>query len=293
MMEGQGNRRRLFAASCWIWTDSLGANDEEDQALFEKILSIGFDGLEIPSFDGYLCATKIREALSSIGKLTPIIIGGGTQETDLSSESNSTRAQGEAYVKRLIDKCRDIGGEIVCGPLYSAVGAKRLLSEKEHSKVLEIIAKEFKTLGNYAKERSIRLAIEPLCRYDTYLINTVKQGIELVESIDHENVGLLLDTFHLNIEEKSIEKAIKLSSGKLFHFHACENDRGTPGTGLINWNDVKRALDDLKYAGWVSIESFVPDKNGFSSNMNVWRHIERNQDEIARNGLSFLKEMLA
>jgi D-psicose/D-tagatose/L-ribulose 3-epimerase len=285
--------RRRFAASVWIWQASVGSNDAEDQALFEKISNFGFDGVEIPSFEGYLEVAKIRDRLFSIGRLTPIVIGGGSKETDLSSDSNSTRAKARAYIKRLIDICSDLDGELVCGPLYSAVGTKRLLSEDSYSKVLKVVAEELRSIGDYARERSVRLAIEPLCRYDTHLINTVKQGKELVDLTNHESVGLLLDTFHLNIEEKSIGRAIRLSGEKLFHFHACENDRGIPGKGTINWIEVKGALADLKYSNWISIESFVPDKEGFSSSMNVWRHIELDQDEIAKEGLSNLKRLLA
>jgi D-psicose/D-tagatose/L-ribulose 3-epimerase len=287
---------RHFAASVWIWSAGMSGNDAENQALLEKISNIGFDGVEIPSLDGNLNPTKIREDLASLGRigrdLYPVIIGGGTPETDLSSESSSTRSQGVSYVKKLIDVCREIEGDLVCGPLYSAVGVKKYLSETERSKIVDIVGREFRALGKYAQDRSVRLALEPLCRYDTHLINTVFQGKELVEKIDLENVGLLLDTFHLNIEEKSIENAILHAGEKLFHFHACENDRGPPGTGHIDWQGVKEALDTLNYQRWVAIESFVPDRGQFSSAMNIWRHIAKNQDEIAVEGLEFLKDLL-
>ncbi len=113
-----------------------------------------------------------------------------------------------------------------------------------------------------------------------------------MDRIGSENVGLLLDTFHLNIEEKSIAGAIKQAGEKLFHFHTCENDRGIPGTGLIRWEEVRKGLNDLNYRNWISIESFTPDADQFSSVMHVWRRIEQNQDEIAASGLAFLKKLL-
>ena len=114
-----------------------------------------------------------------------------------------------------------------------------------------------------------------------------------MERIGEENIGLLLDTFHMNIEEKSIEKAIDTAGDKLFHFHACENDRGTPGTGLIGWKDVKKGLKNVGYQDWISIESFVPFHGQFSSAMNIWRRIEEEQDEIATGGLSYLRSLLS
>jgi D-psicose/D-tagatose/L-ribulose 3-epimerase len=287
---------RKFAASTWIWSPALGSSPTDDLALLEKISDFGFDGVELPSMDGYLNTDEIHELLSVVGKksrpLTPIIIGGGSIDKDLSSESNPVRSQGMGYVKRLIDLSAKLDGELVCGPLYSCVGAKGTLSEKERARVRYLLIQEFKELGSYAKERSIRLALEPLCRYDTYLINTAAQGRELVDLIGSENVGLLLDTFHLNIEEKSVEGAITHSGEKLFHFHACENDRGAPGTGLIRWEDVRKGLDTVNYRRMISIESFVPEARPFSAAMHVWRSVEKNQDEIANRGLAFLRNLL-
>ena len=270
----------------------MGPDDSEIEALFQKINKMGFEGVEIPTFDGNLDSTRIRSLLSS-SELVPIVIGGGSAETDLSSESALVQRNGQSYIKRLIDLCRNIGGDLVVGPLYGPVGEKRLLSESECSKAMASLAREFKDIGKYARDRSVRLALEPLCRYDTHLLNTVAQARKLIDEIDNENVGLLLDTFHLNIEEKSFQKAIELAGNKLFHFHACENNRGTPGSGLVNWQEVKKALDTLNYNGWIAIESFVPNRGQFSAAMNTWRSFQPTQDEIASDGLNYLKRLLA
>lgn len=285
-----------FAASVWIWSPALGAKASDDEALLEKISNLGFDGVEIPTVDGLLDPVGLREILDTVESkrwpLAPIIVGWGSADTDLSSEYSTVRNHGASYVKRLIDLSASLDGELICGPLYSAVGAKKSLTSIERSKVLDTLTDEFKDLGRYATERSVRIALEPICRYDTYLINTVAQGRELVDRIGSEVIGLLLDTFHLNIEENSIEAAIRLAGEKLFHFHASENDRGTPGSGLIRWDEVRKGVLDLNYQNWISIESFTPDGGQFSSAMNVWRRIEQNQDEIATGGLAFLKKLL-
>ena len=117
--------------------------------------------------------------------------------------------------------------------------------------------------------------------------------MELIEMIDQENVGVLLDTFHLNVEEKSLLDAITTAGEKLFHFHACENDRGTPGSGHIDWDIVAKALDQIDYKGWIGVESFTPFDKQFSFAMKVWRKLEPSQDEIASKGLYFLKSKLS
>lgn len=251
--------------------------------------------MEIPTFDGHLDVKGITSKLSSLShskhKLEPIVIGGGLIDTDLASDDASVRKKGLIYLQGCIKNCSDIGGALVCGPLYTAVGNLAFLTEVKREKQYKNLSKEFKKIGKFAKDYGVKIALEPLCRYDTHLVNTSNQARKLVDLIDEENVGILLDTFHMNIEEKSMLDAISKAGDKLFHFHACENDRGTPGTGQINWNEVARGLDKVRYNGWISLESFVPFDPAFSSAMRVWRPLAKDQDEIARKGLEFMKKM--
>ncbi len=276
-----------FAISCWIWSSDFSSNDFE---AFRNASEFGFTGIEIPTLDGVLDSVQIKNVLNSTSpRLTPIIIGGGLPQTDMASDSVSIAENGSDYVKRCIKACADIGGSQVCGPLYTAVGSLRYLSEAERNNVLQRVIRSFKDIGRYAQDFGVSIALEPLCRYDTHLINTSAQARDLVDKIDRENIGILLDTFHLNIEEKSFKDAISTAGEKLIHFHACENDRGTPGTGHINWNEVSDTLRLTGYDGWISIESFTPFDPNFSSAMRVWRKLESTQDEIAAKGLAFLK----
>lgn len=286
---------RKFAASIWIWSDGVSSIKNENIELFQKISDLGFEGVEIPTSDGHLNAGEIRDSLATsnkAGKLSPIVIGWGSPERDLASDSDKAKQEGALYIRRLIDLGAAIDADIIAGPLYAAVGEKKLLSRNERIKCLKLIAEQFRELGAYARENSVRLALEPVCRYDSHLINTTEQGLELVGMIDQDNVGLCLDTFHLNIEEKSVHDSIKQSSKHLFYFQACENDRGAPGSGHIRWGAVKEALDDLNYRGWISLESFVPDRDPFSKMMNAWRHLEPTQDDIAVKGLDYLRAAL-
>ncbi len=280
-----------IAANTWIWTGDISHNT---RAVLEKVYSLGFDGVEIPTLSGKLQTQEIKEVLGTFSKSSGfpvIIIGGGVSNTDILSEIQTVSTNGEQYIKDCIDRCYELDGSLVCGPLYTAVGKLLYLNEQERAFEIQKAAIILKKIAKYASDRSVKMALEPLCRYDTYLINTVDQGIKLMNQIDEDNVGLLLDSFHMNIEERSLTRAIRSAGNKLFHFHACENDRGPPGFGQIKWNEISEALNHVGYSAWMSIESFTPFDREFSSAMRVWRKYSESQDELAASGLRFLRSL--
>jgi D-psicose/D-tagatose/L-ribulose 3-epimerase len=168
----------------------------------------------------------------------------------------------------------------------------KYLTDAERRKEYEAISSYLKEIAEFARGLKVGLAVEPLCRYDAYLLNTVAQARELVDLIDEENVGILFDTFHANIEEKSMSAAIETAGDKLFYIQACENDRGTPGSGQVRWKEFARGLDKIGYDGWITVESFTPSEKEFASRMRVWRKLAASQDSIAVDGLAFLKRLL-
>jgi D-psicose/D-tagatose/L-ribulose 3-epimerase len=146
-------------------------------------------------------------------------------------------------------------------------------------------------LAAYAADKGVLLAIEPLNRFETDFINTVEQGLSFLDRVGHDNVGFLLDTFHMNIEEKSLTKAIRMAKGKIFDFHACANDRGTPGEDNFDWTAIKSALIDADYSGPVVIESFTPEIKEIAKAVSLWRPLADSPDCLARNGLDFLRSV--
>jgi D-psicose/D-tagatose/L-ribulose 3-epimerase len=148
-----------------------------------------------------------------------------------------------------------------------------------------------KEAASYAAERSIKLAIEPLNRFETDLVNTVDQGIKMVDDVGAENVGLLLDTFHMNIEEKDIPAAIERAAGRIVEFHACSNDRGTPGEDHLPWKAIAEALRDVDYEGPIVIEAFTPEVREIARAVSIWRPLAKSQDALAKDGLSNLRAM--
>ena len=234
-----------LAISAWVWT----ANPEENNFEFiNKAASIGYKGVEIPTFTGDLDKKGLMETLSSLSvKIKPIIVGGGSELFDFTSPDDIPRKNAEIYLKKMIDVCEYVNSDLICGPLYSPVGMLKSVSEFERDKILDRVATSFKTVSVALEDSGINIALEPLCRYDTYLINTVEQAKNLVELIDSKNFGILLDTFHMNIEEESLQAAFETAGNLSFHIQVCENNRGIPGKGQLNWGQIKEEIKRIKY----------------------------------------------
>jgi D-psicose/D-tagatose/L-ribulose 3-epimerase len=176
--------------------------------------------------------------------------------------------------------------------MYAAGGKTRITTKNEKQKQMNRVIRNLKELCAYANSKQIALALEPLNRFETDLINTTNQGLALIDAVGFDNLGLLLDTFHMNIEEKNIEKALLQAGRKLFNFHACANDRGTPGEDHFDWDSISNSLKIISYKGPVVIESFTTDIKEIAKAVSLWRPLAKSQDELARNGITFLKKTL-
>ena len=134
--------------------------------------------------------------------------------------------------------------------------------------------------------------MEPLNRFETSFINLASQCVEVVDRVDSPACKVLLDTFHMNIEEKSLGDAIRSAGSRLGHVHACGNDRGAPSPGNIRWDEVVQALRDIGYDGPLVIESFTNQIKTIARAAAVWRPFETSQDELGRKGLQFLRQLI-
>jgi D-psicose/D-tagatose/L-ribulose 3-epimerase len=177
--------------------------------------------------------------------------------------------------------------------MYSAVGKPRLEGESDRKIEWNLAVKELKEACQYAAGKGVKLAFEPLNRFETDLVNIVEQGMKLISEVDEPNLGLHIDTFHMHLEEKDSPAAIRLGGDRIFHIHACENDRGVPGTGQVNWGGVAEALKEIGYQGDIVIESFTPEVKSIARAVCIWREIAPNQDAIVRDGAVFLKALLS
>ncbi len=279
-----------FGASTFIWVSPF-SNAALDLA--DKVREMGFDILEICIEDPETIDSKcILQRLEKSG-VQALICGAFGPDRDASSDDPAVRTQAVVYIKKCVDFASELKSPIVAGPMYSATGKTRLLSKDEKLKQWQLAVDSLRKAGDYAGEHGVKLAIEPLNRFETDFINTVEQGLELLDQIARPNVGLLLDTFHMNIEEKDIAAAIRRAGSKIFHFHACENDRGTPGTGHVEWTSVKDALVDVGYEGPLVIEAFNSEIKEIARAVALWRPLAASPDLLAGDGLHFLKRLFS
>ncbi|HNP73154.1 MAG TPA: sugar phosphate isomerase/epimerase family protein [Kouleothrix sp.] len=280
-----------YGVNTWVWVSPLG--DADVAALVPKVAEIGFDWIELPiespgDFDYARAGAIVRDAGLKVS------VGAAmAPDRDLIHPDESIRANGMAYVRHCIDAAHTIGATNLIGPIYTAVGRVWQATPDERERDLELLTAKLRDLAEYAADRGVVLCIEPLNRFETSLINLAAQGVELIDRVDRPGCRLMLDTFHMNIEEQSLGDAIRLAGKRVQHVHACENDRGTPGSGHVPWNDVAAGLRDIGYDGPVVIESFTSKVKSIARAAAIWRPLAASQDALARDGLAFLRGLLA
>jgi D-psicose/D-tagatose/L-ribulose 3-epimerase len=196
------------------------------------------------------------------------------------------------YLSRLLDQMVILNCRSLIGPVYSAVGRADAVPPDEYRRQWKMVVKNLKTLCRHAKQRNKLICLEPLNRFETDFINTCEQALKMVEDVGSPALKLLLDTFHMNIEEKSSAAAIRKAGRHLGHVHGCGSDRGTPGNDHIDWKSIARALKDIGYNDDVVIESFTPDVKVIARAAAIWRRIEPTREEIAVKGVKFLRKTL-
>lgn len=279
-----------FGINTWVWGAPL--SNEKFEQLAEKTAEMGFDIIEIPLEDhDDLDYERAAETVQSTG-LDVTTAAVMTPERDLVHSDPTKRETGEQYLRQAIDATAALGGDSLIGPMYSATGRLWAMDQKERKATKAELAEKLYSLSEYASNQNVTLCIEPLNRFETSLINTTEQGIQFIDQVDHPACQLLLDTFHMNIEDKDLSSAIRGADHRIGEIHACANDRGTPGTGHISWSTIGTALDHIDFDGPVVIESFTPEVESIAKAASVWRPLARDQDELAREGLLNLQSAL-
>ena len=274
-----------FGANTLIWTAGF---DRENLPLLAQIKENGFDLVEIARFDwtGYP-ATEIRRELEKLDLGVTYCTAFGSKDRSLVHEDAALRRATVAFMKQAIDNTAATGGSVLCGPFHSPVGTLpgRRRTADEWKWEVESLAE----LGEYAAGVGVTLAVEPLNRFESYFLNTAADAARLCDEVNHPNVGVLYDTFHAHIEEKNQGDAIRAVGRHLKHVHSCECDRGTPGSGQVNWNSVFAALRELHYDGALVIESFGYAIKELAAAACIWRDLAASPDVIAWDGVKFLK----
>lgn len=258
--------------------------------LFPKLKKWGFETVEIPvEALEHIDPAKVKAAADKAGlKIGSICACMGPGRDFRGSAADQKTAHD--YVKGLIDQAVVLGCPSVIGPIYSVVGLIGPHDDAEKKQQFDLVVKNLKPLAKYAEQKGVTLCIEPLNRFETDFLNTCDQGLKLVKAIGSKAVGLHLDTFHMNIEEKNQAASIIKAGKHLVHFHACGSDRGTPGGDHIDWKPIVAALKKIKYKGDIVIESFTTDVKVIARAAAIWRKMEPKRDDIAVKGLANLKK---
>jgi D-psicose/D-tagatose/L-ribulose 3-epimerase len=274
-----------FGVNTFIWTAGF---DKSNLALLPLIKEHGFDGVEVPLFrPAEFAGADIRRGLEQNGlecTVCSVLVSG----LSLISEDAEVRRKTRIHLEDSIKAVADVGARIIAGPLYSPVGY--LPGRRRTAQEWNWAVEGYHSLTPALEANGVTLAIEPLNRFETYFLNTAKDVAALCDEVNHPNIGILFDTFHANIEEKNIGAGYRTAGKHLKHVHACENDRGIPGSGHVEWPGVFQALRDLHYDGWLTIESFGFALGELSAAASIWRDIEASPEAIAFEGLKFLKK---
>jgi D-psicose/D-tagatose/L-ribulose 3-epimerase len=257
-------------------------------SLFPKFKQWGFDSVEIALEEAsHIDPKTVKKALADNDLICGSMCGAFGPGRDLRG-SKQDQQRSLDYIKSVLDAMAEVNSPVLAGPLYSSVGRAEATEENEYKRQWETVVEHLKTLSAYAKKLNIKLAIEPLNRYETDFINTCDQAMKLVGDVDSDAISVHLDSYHMNIEEKDLPKAIIKAGSKLGHFHACGTDRGTPGNDHTNWDGIVAAIKEIKYDGGVVIESFTTDVKVIAKAASIWRKFEPSQEDIAIKGVKFL-----
>jgi D-psicose/D-tagatose/L-ribulose 3-epimerase len=278
-----------IGANTWIWTSPLSG--ERLASLAPRVRSLGFDVIELPVETlGDWDPGQAAELLAEQG-LGASLCAAMPAGRDLLTDAAEVAAT-QDFLRRCIDSAERIGAPVVGGPIYSAVGRTWRLEADERRATIGRLTAALRPVVDYAGEHGVKLALEPLNRYETSLITTTAQGLEVVEALGSPALGLLLDTYHMNIEEKSPADAIRLAGRDLLHVHASASDRGAPGADHVDWPAIATALAEVAYDGVLCIEAFTPYEPAVATAAHIWRPVASTQDELAREGLEFLRALI-
>lgn len=280
---------RKVGIEIFYWID----NWSDDQiACFSKAKACGFDAVEISFVAGpesvdvpRLCAEAERLGLDVYCST------GLGAETDITSPDATIRQAGIDYLRLCLETTQQIGSPILGGVTYAPwlhfPDATDLRSYRERS------AQALHDVAVIASDLGITLTMEILNRFETFMFNTVAEGLEFLQLVDHASVKLQLDTYHMNMEEDDLPAAIRLAGDRIGHFHCAASNRKLPGEGHINWQAIKSALDEVNYKGGLVVETFPNPDVETGRTVNTWRPLVQDYDREAKQAAAFLRQHVA
>ncbi len=279
-----------LGVSTWLWTSPF--QTDEAASLFQKVSALGYDAVEIAVEEpGLLDVRAIREELAK-NQLDVIVCGAFGSTRDLTSDDERLQTNALEYIEQCLDITEALGAKFFAGPMYSAVGKARMVSPEQKAIEWRRAVRNLRLVCDMAAAKGLEIALEPLNRFESDLINNVDDLLRLIDDINHPAAKICLDMFHMNIEEPDPEQAIRRAGDKLIHVQVSENYRGTPGTGNASWDAYYKGLTAIGYRGTVSIESFTPENQELAGAVCIWRNLAESQDAFAQDGNIFLRKWI-
>ncbi len=271
----------------WNWVNQ---SEEIRAEHIHTVAGLGFRVVEVPITAGGIVEGAALAGAIKSHQLSVSTCVSPPQGYDMGSNDPEERERAVGYLKEAILTSARLGASVMAGPLFASGGKRVWLEAAEREGLEALLAENLRQLADFAAGHGVKLAIEPVNRYRTSIINRAEQALALLEKVDHENIGVLYDTYQANLEEVHPTEGLRkvLEAGKLFHFHACENNRHIPGEGQIAWREIFACLKEQSYQGFVTMELFKP--GGLDAS---WEVEMRTRDEVALQGLRNLEALLA
>ncbi|MFF3439588.1 sugar phosphate isomerase/epimerase family protein [Streptosporangium sp. NPDC002721] len=276
-----------IGVNTWVWVSPL--TDEDLARLAPKVAAWGFDTIELPVEQaGDWDPAWAAELLGNLGLRASVVLV-MPPGRELVGADAGTVAATQQYLRDCVDAAVAVGSPVIGGPAYASVGRTWRMSDEERKTCYAELRENLAPVGEYAAERGVTVAVEPLNRYETSLINTVEQAVEAVGGIP--GVGLALDVYHMNIEERDPAGAVRRAGDLVAHVQVCANDRGAPGADHLDWPALAAALRAVDYRGPLCIESFTAHNRTIATAASIWRPLADTQDALATAGLAFLRTL--
>ncbi len=268
-----------------LWATHIS---ELDFHLFESLKKVGYDGVEIPIFEGDPAHYRnLGQALKDTGLAATTVTVMPDTAHDITRADAKERQGGADHIRWAIDNTAALGGTLLAGPMHQALG--HFSGEGRTAEEWERAVEVMRSCADHAADAGISLSVEPLNRFECYFLNTVKDAAAFVQQVGKPNVGLLYDTFHANIEEKRPVGALRESMRWINHVHISANDRGTPGKDHIPWAATFSVLKENDYDRWLTIEAFGRALPDLAAATRVWRDFFPSREEVYTFGYNFIR----
>ncbi len=272
----------------FLWTTRLGPEHAE---LLGDIRATGFDGVEVPVFDGTPADyAKTGRMLDDIGLARTAVTAMGDPSMNLIGDAKQ-RAAGLDYMRRVLDCSHALGATLLCGPLHSTLGGFSGQGPTEAELACSVEVQ--RRIGDHARGAGVTVALEALNRFECYLLNTMDATAAHLDAIAHPNIRAMYDTFHANIEEADPVGALTRNAAHVAHIHISENDRGVPGRGHVPWDATFAAIKSIGYDGWLTIEAFGRGLPDLAAATRVWRDFSEGPDTVYRDGHDHIRRHMA